>query len=201
MKKWILLPVFYLICHNGYSQNFGIKSNLLYDATSTINLGVEFALTDKLTLDVSGNFNPWSLPQKINSKGEVVEYAYIRHWMIQPEARWWFCEKFNGHFVGAHIHGGQFNMGGMSFLPAGWGDKGIQVKRYQGWLMGTGLSYGYHWIISSRLSLEFSLGAGYAFLRYDKYPKVASNKKEPNSFKMHYFGPTKAGISVIFMVF
>ena len=205
MKRWILWFGIYLICQNGYSQNLGIKTNLLYDATSTINLGVEFALADKLTLDISGNFNPWSFPQeRINRLGVVVEQhdAIMKHWMIQPELRWWLCEKFNGHFFGAHVHGGQFNVGGMSFLPDGWGEKGVQTKRFDGWLTGVGLAYGYHWILSNRLSLEFSLGGGYAFLGYDKYTSVKKNaRKDPNTYKMHYLGLTKVGVSVIFMLY
>lgn len=27
-----------------------------------------------------------------------------------PEYRYWFCQSFNGWFVGAHLMGGQFNV-------------------------------------------------------------------------------------------
>ena len=37
-----------------------VKSNLLYDATTTMNLGIEFGLAPKWTLDISGNYNPWT---------------------------------------------------------------------------------------------------------------------------------------------
>ena len=207
MKKWGFLFGMSLICLYGYSQNVGIKTNLLYDATSTINLGVEFALSDKLTLDVSGNLNPWSFPQqKVNSSGKVVEEydAIIKHWMLQPEMRYWLCEKFNGHFFGAHVHFGQYNVGGLSFLPDSWGSKGVQIKRYEGWLAGTGLTYGYHWILGNRFSLEFSLGAGYVYTKYDKYNNYTNRQpteKDLFNYKMHYFGLTKAGISVVFMLY
>jgi len=170
-------------------------------------LGVEFALEDKWTIDLSGNFNPWAFPQqKINSSGKVVEQhdAILKHWMVQPEVRYWLCEKFNGHFFGAHVHGGQFNVGGLTFLPENWGKNGIQTKRYQGWLAGTGLSYGYHWILGNRFSLEFSIGGGYAYMKYDKYHNYTDKKlteKDTHTYKMHYFGLTKAGISVIFMLY
>ena len=218
MKRWMLLFVLLLIYLNGYSQNLGIKSNLLYDATSTINLGIEYALSDQLTLDVSMNFNPWAFPHKrINPSGQVrFEHdAIIKHWMIQPEVRWWLCEKFNGHFFGAHLHSGQFNVGGLTFLPDRLGDGsidengryikgGIQHNRYEGWFAGAGFSYGYHWILSNRISLEFTLGAGYAYLKYDKYKNYSSMEnppKDPNKYLMHYFGLTKAGISIIYMLY
>ncbi|MDR0795442.1 MAG: DUF3575 domain-containing protein [Tannerella sp.] len=207
MKRWILLIGIYLLCQNGYSQNFGIKSNLLYDATSTINLGIEYALSDKLTLDVSVNINPWAFPQrKVDTSGSLLEQydAILKHWILQPELRWWKCEKFNGHFFGAYATGGQFNVGGLSFLPEGWGKRGLQINRFEGWLAGTGLSYGYHYILSDRFSLEFSLGLGYTFLKYNKFNNYASSEpttKDRMKYRMHYFGPTKAGISVVFMLY
>ena len=207
MKRWNLLFVIFLVCLNGYSQNLGIKSNLLYDATSTINLGVEFALSDKLTLDISGNFNPWIFPQeKVNASGAVISRhdAIIKHWMIQPEVRWWLCENFNGHFFGMHLQGGQMNVGGLTCMPAEWVEKGIRRNRVEGWFAGTGVAYGYHWILGNRLSLEFSLGVGYIYLKYDKfinYSSVSNPPKDENAYKMHFFGPTKAGISLIYMIY
>ena len=52
MKKNFLLLTFVLLSCNIYSQVVGIKSNLLYDATTSLNLGVEVALDSKLTLDI-----------------------------------------------------------------------------------------------------------------------------------------------------
>ena len=31
----------------------------------------------------------------------------------QPEARYWFCQAYSGHFVGAHLLGGQYNYGNL----------------------------------------------------------------------------------------
>lgn len=206
MKRWIWLFGINLICAYGFSQNIGIKSNLLYDATSTINLGVEFTLTDKWTLDISGNLNPWAFPQEtVNNSGRVIAQhdAIIKHWMIQPEARYWLCETFNGHFFGAHAIGGKFNVGGLTFLPEDWGRYGVQIKRFDGWTMGAGLAYGYHLILSNRFSLEFSLGAGYMYMKYDKYNNYTSSRPtviDSEKFKMHYLGLTKAGIAVVFML-
>ncbi|MDR3261359.1 MAG: DUF3575 domain-containing protein [Tannerella sp.] len=220
MKKWVLLFGICLVSAKAaYGQEVVLKSNLLYDATTTINLGVEFALADQWTLDISGNYNPWAFPQteiKKDANGNMIGEpenwnGYFRHWMIQPELRWWTCEKFNGHFFGAHLHAGTYNVGGLSFLPDGFGDgytdpntllhvdDGIQNKRFEGWLMGAGVSYGYHLILSNRFSLEFSLGLGYAYLKYDKFDCKTCGEKESSKY-MHYLGPTKAGISAIFIL-
>ena len=75
----------------GQAQEVAVKTNLLYDATTTLNLGVEIGLGSKMTLDISGNYNPWRFH----------DYR-LKHGLIQPELRYWTCEKFNGHFFGLH---------------------------------------------------------------------------------------------------
>jgi hypothetical protein len=108
------------------AQEMALKTNLLYDATTTINLGYEIALSEKSTLDIWGNYNPWILGYKwvgiedAGSRFTEKREKKLKHWMLQPEFRWWNCEKFNGHFFGVHLHGGQFSVGAMS-LPFGIG--------------------------------------------------------------------------------
>ena len=173
-----------------------VKSNLLYDATTTMNLGIEFGLAPKWTLDISGNYNPWTFSE--NRK--------MKHWLIQPEARYWLCQRFSGHFFGLHGHYAQYNMGGM--LPWGFNtgkmfgsieNPNILTHRYEGWLAGAGISYGYHWVLGNRWGLEATIGVGYAYLEYDKYPCERCGRKIATESK-HYFGPTKAGVTLIFMI-
>ena len=109
MKKKIIRRIFLLILMlmvgltpETKAQNVGIKSNILADAFLNPNLGVEIGLKPKWTIDVSGQFNAWDMSHNRRWK----------HWAIQPEIRYWLCDRFSGHFFGAHIHGGQYNMGG-----------------------------------------------------------------------------------------
>ena len=53
----IILLVLFAPFAATYGQTFAVKSNLLYDLTSTINLGVEMSLSRKVTLDISGIMN------------------------------------------------------------------------------------------------------------------------------------------------
>lgn len=191
----IVLCMTLLFCMRGYAQTIGVKTNLLYDATSTFNLGVEVGTAPKWSLDVSGNFNPWTFND--NRK--------MKHWLVQPEMRYWLCERFNGHFFGIHAHGGQYNWGGM--LP--WGFKNgkmfgienpnIRDHRYEGWLVGAGLTYGYQWILGNRWNLEASIGVGYAYLDYTKYKCKKCGEKLGSGHK-NYVGPTKAAISLIYII-
>lgn len=190
MKKLlILLAVFFSLGTAVRAQEVAVKTNLLYDATTTLNLGVEWGLAEKWTLDISGNYNPW-------------EFSRNRQWkhaLLQPEARYWFCEKFNRHFVGVHLHGAIYNAGKLK-LPFHIGEDGIRKNRYKGWLAGAGVSYGYHWILGKRWSLEASLGVGYAYLGYDRYRVCPTCKEKTGHEVKHYFGPTKAALSVIYIL-
>ena len=80
------------------AQNVAIKTNTLYWLTTTPNIGAEFSLSSKLTIEVAGAYNPWTF--KDDKK--------MRFWLVQPELKYWTCEKFNGHFIGVHLHGAQY---------------------------------------------------------------------------------------------
>ena len=189
MKKVAILILFMLGCAipEGHAQKVALKSNLLYDATTTMNLGLEIGLARKWTLDIPVNYNPWKL-----SDGKR-----LRHLGVQPEIRYWFCESFRRMFVGMHGHYADFNVGGWpdwSFIS-----DNMQHTRYQGYLYGGGFSVGYSWILKKRWSIETSVGVGYAHIVYDKYPCATCGTRLKESSK-NYFGPTKASVSLIYVI-
>jgi hypothetical protein len=284
MKKIALLVLLVFVGTNVYAQEQALKTNLLYDLTTTVNLGYEVALGKKTTLDIWVNYNPWTLGYKWvgvegtenhfsneTGKNPFVEKREkkLKHWMVQPELRWWLCEKFNGHFFGVHLHGGQFNVGAMS-LPFGigrykyggtidkdWGEylgkypvkmqtgatlpngekaevNGVQYKQgttpyiglinyagreeaenqllyayadrdgiytnsFEGWFAGAGVSYGYHWILSPRFSMEFTLGLGFAYFNYQK-ARCTDCRQVIGEDASWYLGPTRAGIGLVWML-
>lgn len=162
-------------CMKAKSQIVAVKTNALYWLTTTPNAAVELALGRKVTLEAMAAYNPWAF--KDDKK--------MRFWLAQPELRYWFCEKFEGHFLGLHLHGAQY-----------FG--GFNEKRYDGYLAGGGLTYGYNWILSPHWNLELALGLGYARLWYDESPRVPCKKCVEARHK-DYLGPTKAALSVIYM--
>lgn len=78
-------------------------------ATTTANLGFEVGLSKKLTLDVSGNYNPWKFS----------DHKQIKHWLVQPELRYWLCERFYGHFFGLHAHYAEANVSNLNIIRFG----------------------------------------------------------------------------------
>ena len=134
------------------------------------------------TLVVCGNYNPWKFGDD----------RQIKHWLVQPELRYWLCERFNGSFFGLHGHYGEMNVSNLNIF-------GMGHDRYDGSLYGAGISYGYQWIISKRWSMEATIGVGYARLKYDKFARGDGGEKLGHNSR-NYFGPTKIGLSFIYVI-
>ena len=166
-----------------YLPRFAVKTNVLYWAATTPNLGFEAGLAKKLTLDISGNYNPWKFGDD----------RRLKHWLVQPELRYWLCERFNGSFIGLHGHYGEMNVSNLSFL-------GLGHDRYDGNFYGAGISYGYQWLISNRWSMEATIGVGYARLKYDKYAARSDGGGKLKHDSRNYFGPTRIGLNFIYII-
>lgn len=159
------------------AQDIAVKTNVLGDAMGSLNLGIEGRLADRWTMDLSGHLDPWTRK----------DGALTRHAFLQPEARWWFCDTFSGHFLGLHAHGGIFNA------------SMLLDSRYQGWFAGVGLAYGYDLILSRHWNLEFEIGAGYAYTRYDQFECDVCGATLAEDLTYHYWGITKAAVSLVFL--
>ena len=79
----------------GKGSMIGIKSNISYWATATFNLGAEVYLARHWTLELEAGLNPFSGKNDDGSYGRS-----LKHLRLHPELRYWFCETFNGHFLG-----------------------------------------------------------------------------------------------------
>ncbi len=193
--KLLLLSfsIFSFFCKS-YSQTvslpgpeFAIKTNLLMDATTSINLGFEYKLSNKLSFDLPVNYNPWTFSD--NKK--------FKNLLVQPELRYWFCETFYGTSLGVHIHGGVFNAGGLKLPLNNLLD--IADHRYEGYIYGGGLSINHHFILTDKFSIEANIGAGYSHIIYDKFKCKTCGKKESSGEKS-FFSPTKASISLLYLI-
>ena len=179
-----------LFCRSVRAQFAAVKTNLLYDASLSINLGIEAHIAPRWSVDFSGNYNPWDMPNG----------AKWKHWMFQPEFRYWFCEVLNGHLLAIHLHGGAFNFGGiknnLNFLGTNYSR--LTDYRFQGYFAGAGLGYGYSWMLSRHLNLEAEVGFGYSYIIYDVYECADCGKKVEENKDHHYLGVTKAAINLIY---
>lgn len=182
----LLLPAI-----NGYAETrVGIKTNLISDVALSPNLGIEAGLAPKWSMELVGQLNLWKID------GRSWKHAYL---LLEP--RYWFCDRFAGHFIGLHVLGGTYNFGNLN-IPydfLGSNLKNLKDKRYQGWAYGVGASYGYAWPLAKHWNIEAELGIGWLHTKFDSYPcticGTAIEKNKPHN----YFGITKTAVNLVYL--
>ena len=89
-----------------------IKTNLPYwGVGGTFNLGAEFRLARHWTLDLEAGLNPF------DGKNDDGSYdRTMKHFRAHPELRYWFCESFQGHFLGLHVPFIAYNFAALKVL-------------------------------------------------------------------------------------
>lgn len=200
MKRYLIIAVFAFLASFGSAdaQKVSVKTNALYWATATPNIGMEFAMGDRWTFELEGGYNPWNLDSN-NMK--------VKHWLVSPEVRYWFCNSFQGHFIGINANYTQFNIGG---LPQGVPNlfvnlnsevpmPDLSVARIQGWAAGAGLTYGYAFPIARRWNMEFTIGYGLWYTKYDQFESRKCGLFQQAVSRLA-LGPATAGISFIYMI-
>jgi hypothetical protein len=204
MKRIYFMFIALVLANVGFSQEtdsvksttskYLIKTNILYWIATTPNVSFEAGLKNpKLSLDLSVNGNPW----KFRNEGT------FRHFLFQPELRYWFGERFNGHFLGVHLHYARYNVGGIdiAILAKQHYDSNwfyFPENRYDGNLFGAGLSYGYQWNIYKHWNLEATIGLGYVHMTGHVY-RVKDNFDFGYRIR-NYFTPTKIGFNLIYLI-
>ncbi len=173
------------------AQVFGLKTNLLSDAFMNVNLGAETVLAPKWTLDAEAQMNAWTLSHGRRWK----------HWALQPEARYWFCNRWLGHFVGVHAHGGKFNMGDFNGIYnfLGTDARKLEDLRYQGWFIGAGIAYGYAWALGKHWNMEAEVGIGYSYTKFDTFECDECSRKVDDDKHHHYVGPTRLAVNLVYL--
>lgn len=162
-----------------------LKSNLIYDATTSLSLGVEYGWGRRWSVDLSGSYNPWAF----------AEGRKWKHWLVQPELRFWTRQRQQGHFVGVHLLGGVYNLNRM-YLPFR-AFPTTNEYRFEGWGAGVGLTYGYRWNFNDRWAMEGQLGFGYIYSEYDRFCPVNCGVRQASGAH-NYIGPTKIALNLIY---
>ena len=167
--------------------SFAVKTNLLADLVTAVNLGVEVPLGESFSLNAHFAF-PWWTAGPYGNK-----YA-LQLLDAEGELRWWFApgeERLEGHYLALQGSGGKFDLQ--------WGR---DIGCYQCYNWGVGLSYGYSMSLSEHWNLEFALTLGYLAIDYQHYVPspdwsvlLRDNSKVGT---LHYFGPTSLKVSLVY---
>lgn len=157
---------------------WAVKTNVAYLAATVANLGVEYSFGRHYSIDVPVIYSPYTVSRSYR----------LRFLAVQPEFRYWLENPTKGHFFGAHLNIGAFNVSV---------DKKERYQSPDGFY-GVGLSYGYALPLARHWGAEFTLGAGYVHTKYDTYYNIPDGARFEKGVSYNYWGLTKVGINLVY---
>lgn len=176
---------------------FALKTNLLYDVATMLNIELEAPIGERWSLSGEWIFPWWTSCNDNSNKSSNRNTLQLLQGNI--EAKYWFGDRTNrpimtGWFAG--LYGG-----------AGKYDLEHKAEGYQGEFFAAGLSGGYAHTInkSGNLRMEYSLGVGYMQTDYRYYTEHIGIDDKWHTVREHngqysWIGPTKAKISLVWML-
>lgn len=157
---------------------WAVKTNVAYLAATVANLGVEYSFGRHYSVDLPVIYSPYTVAR---------DYR-LRFLAIQPEFRYWLGTPMKGHFFGAHLNIGAFNISV---------DKKNRYQSPDGFY-GVGLSYGYALPFARHWGAEFTVGAGYVHTKYDTYYNIPNGARYEKGTPYNYWGLTKVGVNLVY---
>ena len=173
-----------------------LKTNLLYDALTIANLGVEVPLTERVSLGADLMFPWWNIPSKDITLQLLAGELSARYWFGDRADKDPLTGLFAGLNAGAGIY--DFQLGRLT------DGRGVQGNVF----LLLGLQAGYAHSIGKNLRLEYSLGLGYIQTEYREYISVKDTKfgdikaiEYPwETKRMSGVLPSKLSVSLVWMI-
>lgn len=170
-----------------------LKTNLIYDALAIPDLHAEFYLGKGWSLAGGGMYAWWSHDPRHRYWRIYGGDIGVRRWFGKAASR----KPLTGHHIG--VYGGvvtfDFETGGEGYMGGKPG--GTLLDRCLGY---GGIEYGFSLPVAKRINIDFSIGAGYLGGRYIKYEPLLGIYHKTGEYRVSYFGPTKAEISLVWLL-
>ena len=153
IKGIIVLFITLLMCMNVdrvRAQSFALRTNLLYDATLSPNIGAEVRVDSVWTVGINVGFNAWDIDKTKNKKW--------RHVLVSPNVRRYFGYKRDTLCVYGYSNG----------LYKVLRDSVVTRRmQYVEGNMALGGKYGYAWTLARdwRVEVEAGVAVGYAWFK------------------------------------
>ena len=180
-KTLTVLLLLSLIITRASAQTMALRTNLLYDATLSPNLGVEVRVDSTWSAGINFGLNAWDIDKQKNKKW--------RHFLIAPNVRHYFGQKRDSlciygtrtdgtfgvlrdsvvirrvNYFETNLIYSHYNVGNTR-IPFGL-YSAVKNRRLQGDLLALGAKYGYSWILARdwRIEAEAGIAIGYAWFK------------------------------------
>ena len=142
-----------------------LRTNLVYAASASANLGVDFAIGNHFSLGANFGLKAW--PRWLAWDLDKENPKKWKHILIAPELRWWPEQVYQHWFVGADLVWSHFNVGNVNF-PFGMYPQ-VREERLQGDVWALGLFGGYSWRLARHWRIEAEAGIGVGYYGAQRY--------------------------------
>lgn len=183
VKHYILILGLMLCCASeAAAQRLAVKTDAVKWAMMMPNAGIEFALGQRWTFDISvyGGYKMYGYDAKL--------------FTAQPEVRYWLSGRpIARAYVGATAFASHFDME--------W-----DSEYHNGDALGGGLTFGYAWFLSSRWSIEAYCGFGVAAYKEERtaldtdFDGYFDAKRSISNSRGYVMCPAKLGASFIYII-
>lgn len=170
-----------------------LKTNMLYDVLAVPNIGAEFYLGSNWSASANWMYAWWSSDKK---------HRYWRVYGGEVAVRKWFGRKaaekpLTGHHLGVYgqLFTYDFEWNGTGYMGGQPGQMLWNSPNYA-----VGIEYGYSLPIGRRLNIDFTVGVGYWGGKYYTYRPLDGHYVWEVTRNRHWFGPTKAEISLVWLI-
>lgn len=170
-----------------------VKTNMLYDLALVPNIGIEFHLGRGWTVGASWMHAWWKNGRAHN---------YWRIYGGELDVRKYFGSRaerkpLTGHHLGLYLQAltYDFELGGKGYMGGKPGGTLFDKASY-----GAGLEYGYSLPVARRLNIDFGIGIGYFGGEYRVYDPLDTHYVWKETKHRHWFGPTKAEVSLVWLI-
>ena len=167
----------------GYTPSLALRTNLLYDAVLIPNIGVELYLGHQWTIGLDWFYTWFSSNSRHRYWQGYGGYLTLRRYFGRNASL--PSNRLKGHHLGLYVLGMTYDVE--------WGGRGYQAARFG---FGGGVEYGYSLALGRRLCLDFSLGVGFQDGEYKEYDPMDDHYVWQSTRKRHWWGPTKAEVSL-----
>ena len=167
------------------AQQVALKTNMLYDAALIPNIGVEIDLGKQWTASADGFYTWLSSDHRHRYWQGYGSYLTLRRYFGTTTPFYGKGTGKGSHHIGAYALGLTYDVE--------WGGRGYQAAHFG---FGGGVEYGYALPIGSRLMLDCSIGVGFQDGEYKEYLPMDGHYVWQATRKRHWFGPTKAEVSL-----
>lgn len=170
-----------------------VKTNMLYDALAVPNIGVEFYLGKNWSVAGNWMYGWWDKKGKNRYWRIYGGDIAVRYWLGRKAAE----KPLTGHHLGVYgqLFTYDFEWGGTGYMGGEPGGTLWNKANYA-----VGIEYGYSLPVARRLNIDFTIGIGYWGGEYYQYDPLDGHDVWQSTKERHWFGPTKAEISLIWLL-